>query len=234
NDSPDISLVGADEQTAGRGRAGRKWYTPSGAALAFTIVFPSPTGTGAIPLLAGLGGLAVCEAFTEGYGLPARIKWPNDVLINRRKVCGVLPEARWLGDHRQTLILGIGVNVAPPSVPSPEWLDFPATCVEAELGEKIERLPLLRHVLAALLDWFPRLESPAFIHAWENRLAFCNERVCVLPGVGDPVEGKVIGLTRDGQLKLRTLPGKVRIFQTGEVRLRPVDKTPKLTKLVPE
>ena len=83
-----------------------------------------------------LGALAVCEA-VESLGLIPRIKWPNDVLLNGRKFCGILVETGWLDERARYIVLGIGVNVTPASVPDSGDLNFPATCLEVE-GQMVE------------------------------------------------------------------------------------------------
>ncbi len=87
-----------------------------------------------------LGALAVCQTFREKYALPAEIKWPNDVLVNRSKLAGILVEAHWQGDQLQAVILGIGINIAPESVPVESELIYPATCVQTVLGRPVDRL----------------------------------------------------------------------------------------------
>ena len=116
---PDLALVVADAQSAGRGRAGRKWFTPPGAGLAFSLVLRAGDATrqllaqGNTARLNGLGALAVCQALQEQHSLPAQIKWPNDVIVNGRKLAGVLAEAHWLGSELSAVVLGIGINLAP-------------------------------------------------------------------------------------------------------------------------
>ena len=118
-----------------------------------------------------LAGLGVAVAL-ENLGLSPQIKWPNDVLLARRKVCGILAEAAWVGDQLQALVLGVGVNVASSSVPPDDQVIFPATCVEAAAGRAVDRLDLLREILRAIFEWRSRLAQPEFIDAWQSRLAF--------------------------------------------------------------
>jgi BirA family biotin operon repressor/biotin-[acetyl-CoA-carboxylase] ligase len=238
--APDLGLVVADEQTSGRGRAGRHWYTPRGAALAFSIVvYPTIEDSVSASRMTALGALAVCDTLKNRYHLPAKIKWPNDVLLDGKKVAGVLVEAQWTGERLGSLILGIGINVAPASVEASRTnepvLHFPSTCVEKVLDRTVDRLELLHAVLASVLRWRSRLSAPDFLQAWETNLAYRDEWVQALPGgsTGEPVqiggkapspirEGQVIGLSNDGSLKLRTRSGEIIALQFGEVRLRPV------------
>ncbi len=234
--APDFSLIVADQQTAGRGRAGRAWFTHPGAALAFSLVLrlPENENCGAagrnISRIAGLGALAVCDALRERYGLPAQIKWPNDVLIAGQKIAGVLAEAHWLGDRLEAIILGIGVNVARSAVPPPETLDFPASCIESHLSSPVDRIPLLRAVLKYLLAWRARLMTAEFIQAWKAALAFGDQVIEISSPTSDEspsVRGRIAGLDSDGALRLLTASGEIISIQAGEIRLRPVDRARK-------
>jgi BirA family biotin operon repressor/biotin-[acetyl-CoA-carboxylase] ligase len=221
----DLSLVVADEQTAGRGRMQHRWLTPAGSALAFTLVLRQDKDEllSHLAHVTALGALAVCDTLNAALPpvSPAQVKWPNDVVASRRKLAGVLAEAHWRGDQLVALILGIGINVAPASVPAAELLDFPATCVEAQLEKHVDRWELLHAVLSNLLEWRKHLNAQDFIQAWERRLAFRGEWVSLLAEGQAPKEGQVLGLNSDGSLRLRLRSGEVVGFQFGEIRLRP-------------
>ncbi len=226
--APDLALVVADEQTSGRGRRGRQWFTPPGAALAFSLVVqPTLEDAFALTRMTALGAMAVADALRNRFKLPAKIKWPNDVLIERRKVCGVLTEAQWTGDRLSSLVMGVGINVASPSVPPDSVASFPSTCIETALGKPVDREELLHAVLVEFLRWRPRLSSADFLRAWESNLAFRNEWVQISASDGQDdkapsvEEGQVIGLAVDGALKLRNRFGDVFTVAFGEVRLRP-------------
>jgi len=242
--APDLALVVADEQTAGRGRQGRKWFTPAGAALAFSLVLraasagredrtldrpvgflkPDRSETDFMRLTA-LGALAVCQALRESYALPAEIKWPNDVLVQRKKLAGVLVEASWLGGQLQSAILGIGINVAPESAPDAAELAYPATCVQAVLGRAVDRWELLHAALDNLLQWRSRLNSPDFLAAWDGYLAFKGEWVTIFensPAGESSRQGCVLGLDDQGRLRLQDQAGQETSLLAGELRLRPL------------
>jgi BirA family biotin operon repressor/biotin-[acetyl-CoA-carboxylase] ligase len=228
--APDLALVYAEEQTAGRGRGSRSWFTPPNAALAFSLVLrPLPGEQQSIPLFSALGALAVSEVLAA-QGLHPKIKWPNDVLLNRRKVCGVLAESIWTGDKVDSIVLGIGVNIKPESVPPADQLNFPATCLETEatlqdpqdINRAFDRLALLRQILQAIFKWRDLLETDIFINAWESHLAFCGEQVEIWREGQDVLLGQLDGLERDGSLRLCSPQGGVFTIQFGEVHLRPV------------
>jgi BirA family biotin operon repressor/biotin-[acetyl-CoA-carboxylase] ligase len=221
--APDLSLIVANEQTSGRGRSGRRWFTPPDCALAFSLLLkPSKT---TIPdhltKVTGLGALAVREGLNEIYNLGAEIKWPNDVLLEGKKVCGVLVEAHWMGDQLQALILGIGINVAPESVPPPEELIFPATCIADVVGKVVDRLEIIESVLTNLIRWRNKISQPTFMTAWNKHLAYRGERVQLLSGDAPIIEGHVVGLDESGRLILQMEDEEEKTFQSGEIHLRP-------------
>src|SRR6266508_4588590 len=151
NDAKDLSLVIADEQTAGRGRLDRKWFTPKGTALALSLILrPTAEEKPRLTRTVGLAALAVAESLRT-RGLAVQIKWPNDVLIAGRKVCGILIESVWSGEDVDCAVIGIGVNLLKESVPPAEALLFPATSIEEELGQAPDRLEVLHDILAALV-----------------------------------------------------------------------------------
>lgn len=227
--TPHLSLVVANEQTAGRGRLGRRWFTPAGTALAFSLVLRPeylPIIQNDKPIasarLTALGTVAVCAALSQGYDLTTHIKWPNDVLLAGRKTSGVLVEAYWQGEHLQTVILGIGINVARDSVPPEPDILFPSTCVETTLGRPVDRWELLVAVLKQVLVWLPRLSSAEFISYWEDHLAYRGEQVRIFNDSKPLIEGQLLGLDDHGALRLRTPDERVIIIETGEIHLRPL------------
>jgi len=223
--APDFTLVVADEQTRGRGRLNRRWTTPAGTALAFSLVLhPNPAEMENLGLFAPLCGMAVCQALRESCGLAAEVKWPNDVLIKRRKACGVLVEAHWLGSELQSVIAGIGLNVSLASLPQAGEVLFPATCVEEQLGRSVQREALLAVVLEAFLAERPHTGSLAFLAKWENWLAFMGEWVQV-EGPTGALNGRVLGVAADGSLRLETETGAEIVVSVGDVRLRPAANT---------
>jgi BirA family biotin operon repressor/biotin-[acetyl-CoA-carboxylase] ligase len=231
--APDLALVVADEQNAGRGRAGRMWFTPPGAALAFSLVL-NPPSKSRLPTdpqcvasrLTGLGALAVCQTLSQDYDLPAQIKWPNDVLLDGRKVAGVLVEIHWQGNSPVSAILGIGVNVSAGAIPpsQDQWF-FPATCIQAHLENSPARPALLQSILTRLLEWYPHLGESKFLMAWEDSLAYRGRWVQIANSNGGAKtiqQGQIIGLESSGELLLRDERGHITKVHSGELRLRPV------------
>jgi BirA family biotin operon repressor/biotin-[acetyl-CoA-carboxylase] ligase len=233
--APDLALVIAEEQTQGRGRLERRWFTPPGAALALSLVLRpdkilvAASQPQALARLTALGALAVCSALKDiSQGdLRPEIKWPNDVLLKRRKTAGILVEAAWEGEHFTAAVLGIGINVSSQSVPPADKLMFPASCVEADLGRSVKRLDLLGVVLERVLFWRARFNSNEFFRAWQEQLAFKGEWVQIsrhdLSGTSMS-EARLLGLRANGELELIDRDGEVFALQTGEVTLRPAER----------
>ena len=223
--APDFALVVADTQTAGRGRLQRRWVTNPGAGLAFSLVLrPSPGESEHLERFSPLGAIAVRQALADRFGLAAEIKWPNDVLLARRKVAGVLTETAWLAATLHALVLGIGVNIRPAALPPPDELIFPATCVETELGKEVVRWQVLRMILESLFAWRARLCTAAFLQEWQTHLAFKNEWVRLDATGGKQQIGQVLGIAPDGNLHLIGKDGKDFWVVVGDVHLRSMDE----------
>ncbi len=220
----DLSIVIADEQTQGRGRLNRKWFTPKGSALAFSLILRPSARFALRPHLSrtvGLAALSIAESCLK-HGLNPQIKWPNDILLNGKKAAGILVESVWSGEDVDSLVIGMGINVYKDSIPPADMLQFPATSLEEMLGsEPPKREEILLNILDAFIRWRERLGTDELIHAWEEMLAFRGEQVEVKAGSEIPVAGKVDGLESDGSLRLKDLHDKSVIVRFGDVSLRP-------------
>jgi BirA family biotin operon repressor/biotin-[acetyl-CoA-carboxylase] ligase len=216
----DLSLIVADEQTLGRGRLDRRWFTPPRTALAFSLILrPSYVEKPLLSRIVGLAALALADVL-QTLGLDPQIKWPNDVLLNGRKVAGILIEATWFEDEVQSIVVGMGVNVTKESVPATNILGFPAISLENALGYAPDRSTLLYAILANFIALRPHLGSDAFLSAWEKKLAYYGRQVRVELGGEKSVSGKVVGLDQDGSLKIRDDRGNIIPVRFGDVRLR--------------
>jgi BirA family biotin operon repressor/biotin-[acetyl-CoA-carboxylase] ligase len=217
----DGACVAADEQTAGRGRRGRGWHSPPGRNLyASLVVRCAPQSAG---LLALLGALVVRDAAAALLAADerARIKWPNDVLIDGRKVAGVLAE--WVAGPPAFGVVGVGLNVNGAAGDLPAGLRRPATTLQQALARPVERSALLADLLQHFDRWRGRLDSaPAtIVAALKRHCSTLGRRVRVLP----PGAAAYTGLARDldaaGHLVVRTEQGRDRRVLAGDVDLLP-------------
>ncbi len=220
--APDASLVCTGMQTRGRGRMERTWYSTPDASLAFSVIFHAGgRNPESVSLLAPFAGLAVCKALEASLGLSAQIKWPNDVLLGGRKVAGILSEAVWDGLSCRGVVVGIGVNVAPESVPPLQELAFPAGSIEEAAGKAIDRWYLLCAIITELVYSRSAVGSAGFFGEWEDRLAFKGEMVEVLSPAGGRISGRLAGISPAGSLRIRLDDGTTRDVAAGDVSLRP-------------
>jgi BirA family transcriptional regulator, biotin operon repressor / biotin---[acetyl-CoA-carboxylase] ligase len=220
----DLSLVVADEQSAGRGRSGRRWSTPAGSALALTLILRGKDdllqSTGR---LSGLGAMAVADA-CYALGLLPSIKWPNDVLLQGKKVAGVLVEALWSGDSLEAAVVGIGINVLSGSTPSSDTVRYAATSIEAQAASPTDRIRVLQLVVAALIERRRQVQTRGFLDSWNERLAFRGKDVLLTREGAESIRGRLDGIDEEGGLRLDTAQG-TRHFSIGEVQLAAADDT---------
>ncbi|MFQ5408094.1 MAG: biotin--[acetyl-CoA-carboxylase] ligase [Anaerolineales bacterium] len=218
NGAPEGTLVVADEQTAGRGRAGRTWVTPAGSAIAASFILRPALASSQLGVLSLVGGLAAAIAIENVCALRSQLKWPNDVWLRDRKVCGVLAEASHAGDARvDWVVLGIGINVsgAPPGGAN---LRYPATTVEAASGRAVDRTALLVALAEALADYYITLDAARVVHAWSKHMLWRGQTVRVDTG-RQPFTGVVRGVSADGGLVLTLDGGETHTIAAGEISL---------------
>lgn len=203
------AVVGADQQTAGRGRRGRGWASPPGAGLYFSFVARPPAHANAsLPLLTLAAGVAVRHGIHAAVGFAPDLKWPNDVMVGGRKLAGILAEGQAVGTASQAVVIGVGLNLQPSSYP-PE-VAARATSLAGELGRAVERGSLLAEVLAALSDHLATLErTPGdILQAWRAASPSANgTRV-----EWDGRSGTTAGVDDSGALMIRTASGVERVI----------------------
>lgn len=211
----------AREQTAGRGRHGRTWTSDPDAGLYFSIVLRPKIEGRYLSLVTLMAGIAVHDALKE-VGLKPDIKWVNDVLVNERKISGILAETieTPIG---LAVIVGIGINLTSRNF-TEELADI-ATSITAETGKKItadEMAELLTKYLTYFYDILSEASGPAeIIECWRQRSTFFEGKRVRVTISGEMLEGTTEGLAENGALRLRTTEGKLTIVQTGDVeRLR--------------
>lgn len=212
-------LVGADSQSAGRGRHGRSWASPAGGGLYLSVVLRPPAH--AVRLLTLAAGVAVAEGIQAASGAEAGVKWPNDVclpLSRPRKVAGILAEANASGAQVEYVVVGIGINVGHAVLPT--GVADRATSIEAELGRPVARGAVAAEVCAALWRRYQQLvgrEDEAVLEAWRRRGVATFGREVGWESGGENVRGIARDVDRSGALIVETARGTTSIA-SGEVR----------------
>jgi BirA family transcriptional regulator, biotin operon repressor / biotin---[acetyl-CoA-carboxylase] ligase len=210
---PDRTIVLADEQRSGRGRLGRHWVAPRGSSLLASIVLRRRLPS---ILLTALCSVATVEAIEEIAGLTSRIKWPNDVMIGARKVCGILTEVL-SRDERTVAVVGIGLNV--DLDPAEAGLSPSATSLSAELGRRVDRGAVLQSLLRQLDSYLDLDEHPleAQIRARWEALLWRRHQAVRVEQDGPTLYGVVEGLSAAGALRLRSPDGELVEVAVGDV-----------------
>jgi BirA family biotin operon repressor/biotin-[acetyl-CoA-carboxylase] ligase len=214
-------VVIADEQTAGRGRAGRSWRAAPGSALLCSILLRPSVPPDRLSVLPLLTGLAVAEAIDDCAPVRCCLKWPNDIWIRERKVCGVLMTARSRARTVDFVVLGIGVNL----IGNPEDIAPGATSIAAESGIVLEPMALLEALLMRLqsyYDSYVRLGGSFPVAQWRERAALIDEQVEVGDG-GKVLTGTFLGVASNGALLLQTAEG-MRHVVAGDLSRGPIRK----------
>ncbi|MFH1169718.1 MAG: biotin--[acetyl-CoA-carboxylase] ligase [Chloroflexota bacterium] len=210
------TVIVADEQTAGRGRIKRLWLTPGGNIALSVILYPEITS---LPYLIMMASLAVSYSIEAVTGLAAQIKWPNDVLINGKKVCGILVESDVRRGGVAYAIIGIGVNVALLPSDYPE-IETTATSLAAETGGEVSRLAVIRRLLVEMDRLYQSLPGGGAVYEqWRQRLVTLGRRVRVVSG-SEVLEGIAESVAAEGSLLLRRADGSTTMIVAGDVTLR--------------
>jgi BirA family biotin operon repressor/biotin-[acetyl-CoA-carboxylase] ligase len=210
------TIIIADEQTAGRGRLNRVWLSPRGNIALSLVLRPDMAHLHSLVMLASLAVVHSIEAIT---GLKARIKWPNDVLIGTRKVCGILIESQLQENRVAYVTIGIGINVNLHPDDFPDILPT-ATSLSRELGREIPRLDLVQQLLLEIEKLYLDLSAGKSLYEeWRDNLVTLGKRVHVKSG--DTVqEGIAESVARDGSLLLRCTDGSLARILAADVTLR--------------
>jgi len=210
-------VVFAETQTKGRGRRGRRWVSPAGTGLWFSILLRPPWPPQAATRITILSAVALVRALREVAGLSAEIKWPNDILVRGRKLAGILTEMETDSDQVRFITLGIGVNVHAMDFP-PELRDI-ATTVQGERGQPVRRAELAVSLLAALDRLYAQSLAGDFepiTREWGEHSSTLGKRVAMVIGERR-VEGQAMALDENGSLLVRTDSGRTEHITGGDV-----------------
>ncbi len=221
---PHGTTVVAEKQNAGRGRRGKYWESPPGSAIYMTIMLKPDFEPDKASMLTLVMALSVAQAITEATGLKAGIKWPNDVVVNKKKVCGILTELDAEMDYIRHVVIGVGINVnnaAPEEFP--EEIRQTATSLRIESGTGFSRAELLRHVLERFEEnydtFVTTLDLRLLIEAYSQYLLNLNAEVNVLDPKGS-YTGIARGISTTGELLVEKENGEMKTVYAGEVSVR--------------
>jgi BirA family biotin operon repressor/biotin-[acetyl-CoA-carboxylase] ligase len=209
------TVIIAGEQTAGKGRLKRAWLSPRGSLALSFILYPALEH---LPSLIMVASLAVARSIKAVTGLEAGIKWPNDILLNGRKVCGILVESEVRGEAVDYAVIGIGVNVNLRVSDFPELLPT-ATSLSQEMGREVSLLGLVRGLLVEIERLYLALLGGGSIYeAWRDSLVTLGKRVYVVSGKASG-SGIAESVAKDGSLLIRRPDGSLNRIVAGDVTL---------------
>lgn len=215
------TVVFADEQTSGKGRRGRGWVMPKGSSVAMTCILRPQLKPQNVSMITLVMGLSVAQACRQLYQLDARIKWPNDIVVSGRKICGILTEMNMAGDRISYLVVGVGINGNLERFP--EELTQMATSLQLELGHAVSRIPLAALTLEKFennyekfcgQEDFSRLQDD-----YNQILVNRNQKVRVLE-IGNEWDGIARGINIRGELLVEKSDGTIAAVSSGEVSVR--------------
>lgn len=221
NKEPHGTLFVADMQMAGKGRRGRVWKSPSGSSIYMTILLYPDIPPVKAPQLTLIMAIAVAEGIREVTGLETKIKWPNDIVVNGKKICGILTEMSTEIDYINHVVIGIGINVNMESFP--EDIAKTATSLRIEAGKEFRRFELI----AAIMEHFEKAYEAVceagslepIMEDYNRLLVNCGRRVRVLEPEHE-YDALALGIDKTGELQVECEDGSRKSVFAGEVSVR--------------
>jgi len=217
NGGGDGLIVLAEQQTAGRGRFGRPWFSPPGAGIYMSLVLSPRIPYRYLSHLTIVASVALCRTLRRITGIDIRLKWPNDLYANDRKLSGILIES--CSEDQRKLIMGVGITVNVPREEFPDWLQEKATSLMAEGGQAYEREEIIVSFLRELESMVDLYESTGFAvfrtlwetHAWQPKAP-----IKLMTPQG-PIVGMPVSIDENGALVVQLEDGKVTTVYSGEI-----------------
>lgn len=217
---PSGTLVVADRQTAGKGRRGRSWESPTGIGIFMTLMLKPEINPNNASMLTLVAAMATTRAIRRVTGVPAMIKWPNDIVMNGKKVCGILTEMSAQFDYINHIVIGIGINVHNEDFP--EEIAKTASSLYLESGQYIHRASLIEAFLEEFEDVYAEYlkteDMEGLQKEYDAMLVNRGRQVRVLDPK-EPFEGKAMGITKKGELIVDTWESR-KLVSSGEVSVR--------------
>ena len=221
NDAKSGTLVTAESQTDGRGRRGRTWVSPKGSSISMSLLIRPEFEPEKARMLTIVMALSVAQAVEKTTGLKAGIKWPNDIVVNNKKVTGILTEMIFDNTLGPFVIIGTGINVNMEEFPD-EIKDM-ATSLKIESGKVQSREEIIALTMENFEDnynKFLKTKNISLIRSeYESYLVNKDKEVIVL-GEKEPYKGRALGIDNEGELLVKDTEGKVNKIYAGEVSVR--------------
>lgn len=218
---PSGTLVVADKQESGKGRRGRSWVSPSGTGIFMTLMIKPDINPNNASMLTLVAALAVAKAITSVTGEEALIKWPNDIVINGKKVCGILTEMNAQFDYINHIVVGIGINVHNESFPEEISQMASSLMIEAG-GKRFHRAQIIAETMSYFEQYYDTFlktqDLSALVREYDELLVNRNKSVRVLDPK-EPFDGKAMGITSKGELIVDTWESR-KLVSSGEVSVR--------------
>ncbi len=218
---PHGAVIAADAQTAGRGRRGRSWVSRKGENLYFSLLLKPEFSPEKASMLTLVMALAVAEGIEQMYECEPQIKWPNDIVVHGRKVCGILTEMQLESGRIKCVIVGVGINVNQMTFEEEGLVH--ASSLQKETGMCKDRRELLETVIARFMSWYEVFCEEGTLQsmkaAYEGRLANLSKEVRVLDPKGE-YSGIALGINDQGELLVRREDGSQEAVYAGEVSVR--------------
>jgi BirA family biotin operon repressor/biotin-[acetyl-CoA-carboxylase] ligase len=219
--APHGTLVVADCQTAGKGRRGRSWVSPHGTGIWMSFVLRPEFEPAYASMLTLVAGMAVAKGIRETTGLEALIKWPNDLVLGGKKICGILTEMSTEDESIRYVVPGIGINVNTEEFP--EEIKNTATSLKLVLGKNVKRSPVIAASAAAFEEYYrvfvKTCDMSGLMEEYDRILANREKQVCVLDPKGE-YQGLALGIDREGNLLVKREDGSIVPVFSGEVSVR--------------
>lgn len=219
--APHGMLFVSDKQTAGKGRRGRTWVSPSGTSIYMTLLLRPDITPSKAPMLTLVMGLSVAEGIRKVTGEPAGIKWPNDIVVNKKKVCGILTEMATEIQYVNYVVIGVGINTNQQEFP--EELKQVATSLCLESGKYYRRAKIIAAVMERFEENYETFiktqDLSGLREAYNDILVNCNKQVRVLEP-GNEYEALAEGINQTGELIVRLPDGQKKSVFAGEVSVR--------------
>lgn len=218
--APHGTLAVAEFQSAGKGRLGRRWQAPEGSSVMMSLLLKPEFEPQYASMLTVVMGLSVAQA-VQMLGAQVSIKWPNDVVMSRRKICGILTEMGLNGNNIREVVIGVGINVNLKEIP--QELQDKATSLYLETGKTYDRVQVLAEILESFeqnYETFIRTcDLSGMIEEYNKLLANRNQPVRILDR-NLPWEGTALGINEQGELLVKDEQGEIQVVRAGEVSVR--------------